>query len=161
MSGESLLQRMARHGVTGKGAHVATSTVFAGLEWKAAGVHLPGAPHTLYQLLNHMIYWQEWAMNWLNGESPPTPRHASGGWPGPPAPASGAEWNHAVRRFRTGLAQLERQARRTEPVSRGRAKSPLEMLRTIGAHNSYHAGQVALLRQMLDAWPPPTGGLTW
>jgi hypothetical protein len=35
------------------------------------------------------------------------------------------------------------------------------MLQTIGSHNSYHAGQVVIVRQALDAWPPPSGGLTW
>jgi uncharacterized damage-inducible protein DinB len=43
-----------------------------------------------------------------------------------------------------------------------RAKSsPLQMLHAIAAHNSYHLGQVVVLRQMLGAWPPPSGGLTW
>jgi uncharacterized damage-inducible protein DinB len=37
----------------------------------------------------------------------------------------------------------------------------LEMLHLIGSHTSYHVGQVALLRQMLGAWPPPSGGVTW
>jgi len=35
------------------------------------------------------------------------------------------------------------------------------MLQTIGSHNSYHAGEVAFLRQILGKWPPPSGGLTW
>jgi hypothetical protein len=39
-------------------------------------------------------------------------------------------------------------------------KTHVEMARVIGAHNSYHAGQAALLRQVLGAWPPPSGGLT-
>jgi uncharacterized damage-inducible protein DinB len=28
-------------------------------------------------------------------------------------------------------------------------------------HNSYHLGQVAVLRQALGAWPPPSGRDTW
>jgi hypothetical protein len=43
----------------------------------------------------------------------------------------------------------------------GAEKSRLEMLHTIAGHNSYHVGQVVLLRQLLAAWPPPSGGLTW
>jgi hypothetical protein len=35
------------------------------------------------------------------------------------------------------------------------------MLQAIASHNSYHAGQVVALRQILAAWPPPSGGLTW
>jgi uncharacterized damage-inducible protein DinB len=29
------------------------------------------------------------------------------------------------------------------------------------AHNSYHIGQIAMLRRMLGAWPPKAGGDTW
>jgi len=29
------------------------------------------------------------------------------------------------------------------------------------AHNSYHTGQIAMIRQILKAWPPRGGGDTW
>jgi len=28
-------------------------------------------------------------------------------------------------------------------------------------HNSYHVGQIAMLRRMFGAWPPRGGGDTW
>jgi uncharacterized damage-inducible protein DinB len=31
----------------------------------------------------------------------------------------------------------------------------------MAAHNSHHLGQVVLLRQILGAWPPPSGSYTW
>jgi len=151
---------MARRALTGEDAHVETSTVFDGLDWTAGGVLAPGAPHTLFQLLNHMIYWQDWVLAWLDGESPATPDHASDGWPGSHAPSTPADWTHAVQHFRDGLRRLEAHTRARSTKRRGR-KTPLEMLATIAAHNSYHAGQVAFLRQMEGHWPPPSGGLTW
>jgi uncharacterized damage-inducible protein DinB len=29
------------------------------------------------------------------------------------------------------------------------------------AHNSYHLGQIAMIRRALGAWPPKAGGDTW
>jgi uncharacterized damage-inducible protein DinB len=29
------------------------------------------------------------------------------------------------------------------------------------AHNSYHVGQIAMIRRVLGAWPPRAGGDTW
>ena len=29
------------------------------------------------------------------------------------------------------------------------------------AHNSYHTGQIAMIRRALDVWPPRGGGDTW
>lgn len=150
---------MARRALTGKDAHVSTSTVFDGLEWTAAGLRPLGAPHTLYELLNHMIYWQDWVLAWLDGQSSATP-HASVGWPGTPAPSSRADWSNAVRHFREGIERLEAHCRARARTRRGR-KTPLEMLATIATHNSYHAGQVAFVRQLTGHWPPPSGGLTW
>ncbi len=154
----SILERMVQEGLVGKGAHVETRDVFTGLDWKAAGARLNGS-HTLYQLLNHMIYWQQWVLKWLDGKRPRTPTHAAGGWPGAPAPGSRAQWVRAVRRFRKGLAELDRRSRDADLLEAGRGKSRAEMLQTIGAHNSYHAGQAVLLRQILGKWPPPSGGL--
>jgi uncharacterized damage-inducible protein DinB len=138
----------------GKGAHVETKTVFAALDWKLAGRRVERAPHSVYQLLNHMLYWQEWVVKWLDGERPPIPKHASVGWPGDAAPTSPVQWERAVRRFRNGLEGLTRRSRQADLFSERGGKTALEMLQIIALHNSYHAGQVVLLRQVLGAWPP-------
>jgi uncharacterized damage-inducible protein DinB len=155
------VQRTARGAVTGKGAHAQTREVFDGLDWKLAGARPPGAPHSACQLLEHMTFWQEWAARWLDGEDPATPRHAAGSWPGGHGPATAAEWRQAVKRFQRALDALERRCRAGDLLAKPGSKTALEMLQTIGSHNSYHAGQVAMLRQALGAWPPPSGGLTW
>ncbi len=156
-----ILDKAVGHALLGTGAHAETKMVFAALNWKLAGMRPESAPHSVYQLLNHMLYWQEWVVKWLDGERPPIPKHASGGWPGDTGPASREEWERTVRRFRNGLEDLTRRSRQADLFAKGGTKSPLEMLHTIASHDSYHAGQVVLLRQVLGAWPPPSGGLTW
>jgi hypothetical protein len=160
MTGDAVHQAI-RGSLTGKGAHAETRTVFDGLEWKRAGTRPPGLAHSAYELLEHMTFWQEWAVRWLDGGDPAVPKHAAGSWPGGQGPASAAEWRGAVERFRRALAALERRARGGDLLARPGSKTALEMLQTIGSHNSYHAGQVVIVRQALDAWPPPSGGLTW
>jgi uncharacterized damage-inducible protein DinB len=153
-------KRMARHALTGEGAHVATKSVFDGLDWTVAGIRPPGAAHTLFEVLNHMTYWQDWVVHWLAGQSPPVPKHASGGWPGEAAPATRAAWARAVRHFKKGLATLERGCELPPRPRRG-GKTGIEMLALTAAHNTYHAGQVVVLRQLAGCWPPPSGGATW
>jgi uncharacterized damage-inducible protein DinB len=162
MTGDATILRKAlRHALSGEGAHVGTHTVFSALDWKLAGIRPERAPHSVYEVLSHMVYWQDWAAKWLDGKDPPVPKHASGSWPRSAAPASKREWERSVRRFGDGLEDLVRRSRQANLLSTGRAKSGLEMLQTIASHNSYHAGQVVVLRQLLGAWPPPSGGLTW
>jgi uncharacterized damage-inducible protein DinB len=156
-----IIEKAVSHALRGKGAHVEGQNIFAGLDWKLAGVRPVGVPHSLFQLLNHLTFWQDWAVKWLDGHAPATPRHASGSWPGDCGPADRKEWERAVHDFQNGLDELDRRCGQADILSKPGQKSRLEMLHTIASHNSYHAGQVVLLRQILGAWPPPSGGLTW
>ncbi len=40
-------------------------------------------------------------------------------------------------------------------------ESRIEVLESRVGHNSYHLGQIFLLRQLQGSWPPPSGGNTW
>ncbi len=158
----SVIEKALEQALSGKGAHVDAQHIFDGLDWKVAG-DVPGATgHSPFQLLNHMIFWQDWAIKWLDGEKAPIPKHAAGSWPGGLAPGSREEWDRTVRQFKSGLKGLEQRIRQGDLETRPRrGKTRLAMLQTMASHNSYHAGQVVTVRQMLGKWPPPSGGLTW
>ena len=87
--------------------------------------------------------------------------HAAGSWPGHVAPTSRREWDAAVKRFRRTFDALERRVANRDLLTKRGGRSRIGLLHTIGSHNSYHAGQAAMVRMMLGAWPPPSGGLTW
>ncbi len=156
-----VLRKTLRQALSGRGAHVLSKEVFDGLEWESAGARPEAAPHTIFQILNHLVYWQDFALRWLGGSKPETPEHAADSWPGEEAPADRADWERAVERFRTGFAELDRHADESDLFATLGPKSALEILQLIASHNSYHGGQVAALRRALGAWPPPGGGATW
>jgi uncharacterized damage-inducible protein DinB len=158
---QKIIQEVIGNALSGKGAHVATKTLFEGLDWKLAGVRPEGAPHSIFELLIHMTYWQDWVVKWLDGGNPSVPKHAAASWPKNPAPASRKDWARAVKSFRSGLAGLERRSRKKDLLAKRGKHTRMGMLHAIASHNSYHLGQAALLRQMLGAWPPPSGGITW
>ncbi|HXY00187.1 MAG TPA: DinB family protein [Candidatus Limnocylindrales bacterium] len=156
-----VLENTIEHALSGEGAHVGSLGIFDGVDWKLAGRRPTHAPHSLFQLLNHLVYWQDWVVKWLDGVKPPIPKHASGSWPGNIGPANKQEWERTVKAFHKGLKALERGARSTDLLAKRGNKTGLEMLQAIASHDSYHIGQVTLLRQILGSWPPPSGGLTW
>jgi len=147
--------------LTGKDAHVEAANVLLGMDWKLAGARPEGSPHSVFQLVNHVVYWQEWAASWLDGKKPRPPRHASGSWPGEAGPADRRDWERTVRRFGKAVGALQDRAGKVDLLKRRGKWSPLEILQVIGSHTSYHLGQIATLRQSLGAWPPPSGGVTW
>lgn len=152
---------MVGRALSGKGAHVVSVEVFSALNAQVAGERPAGLPHSLFQLLKHIVFWQDWVIKWCDGEKPRVPKHSSGSWPGDVAPENEAEWTGCVRQFQNGLKELERCSREGDLLAKGGKQSRLEMLHTIASHNSYHIGEAVVLRQTLGKWPPPSGGLTW
>jgi uncharacterized damage-inducible protein DinB len=157
---ETILQAIGR-ALTGTDAHVGAADLLLALDWKLASARPEGSPHSVFQLVNHVVYWQEWAASWLDGKRPRSPRHASGSWPGKAAPADRRDWERTVRRFGKAVGGLQGRAGKVDLLTRRGKWSPLEMLLVIGSHTSYHIGQITTLRQSLGAWPPPSGSVTW
>lgn len=162
MADEKILKKVLRQALSGRGAHVGVTAACEGLDWRTAGLCPDGAPHSIFEIVNHMVYWQDFSLRWLAGDKPPSPRRAAQSWPGGQQPADAQDWDRTFEQLRRGLAELERWAAGEEPLSeRGSGKTTLEILQMIATHNSYHIGQVAALRQLLGSWPPPGGGATW
>lgn len=156
MNGDrQVLTKTIIRALSGKSAHIHPRSVFAALDWKVVGTRPARVAHSVFQLLNHMVFWQEWVVRWLEGQRPPS---SSGSWRGGDAPASRAEWEEGVARFESGLDALARCAREGDLLSRRGKTTRLAMLQTAISHNSYHAGQVVILRQLLGAWPPRAAG---
>jgi len=148
-------------GVLGKGAHTDADRILDGLAWQDAGRAVEGSPYTILQNANHIIYWNGYAVANLRGERPTPPAHAPDGWPGPTAPANDADWQGFVRAYKASLEALAAQARERRFAALVVTRTRLDVIRAMLQHVSYHAGQIALLRRMLGAWPPPGGGDTW
>lgn len=161
MDDGEILSDIVGRALSGEGAHANAAHAFDGLDWKVAAMRPSGAPHSIYQLLAHISFWQNWVLQWLGGNDPGSPRHAAGSWLDNPEPGSGEEWKRAVRDFRAGRKQLEEQCHEVDLLGKIGGASRLRMLHTIASHNSYHIGQVVLMRQLLGKWPPRSGGLTW
>ncbi len=157
---DQLLEHAALGALGGKWAHVGPLQALESLDWKAAGTRAGEAPHTVFQVLEHMIYWLDFFLEWTRGPRPPFPSSAAEGWAAPPAPASEEQWKESLERLAGRLEQLETLAR--GELSRPVQKSTLlAVLLAAASHNSYHLGQIVQLRRMLNTWPPPGGGDTW
>ncbi len=140
----------------GENAHVNTLTIFDELEIEYAGVVVLNQ-HSIWQILNHMIYWQDYILRLLNGGETEPPKHASVTWPTMVIPPTKKDWDLAVNKFAAGINEAVRFAENDEVVS----SDQVEHLLTLISHNSYHSGQVVIIRRFLNQWPPTSGGDTW
>jgi uncharacterized damage-inducible protein DinB len=165
-------QRILIELLRGRGAHADSIQCFRGLDFEQAGRMAEGFPHTLWQLLSHLNYWMRYELARISGTNPEYPEHAAESWPTDRAPQTSSEWNTEVRAFEALLSKLARFAESGEETLRrvvpstdksheGTDASLLGVLCQTVVHNSYHLGQVVLLRRAFGAWPPPGGGDTW
>ena len=143
--------------------------IIEGLSEELVRLVVPNAPHTIYQELWHIAFWQQVTLDWINGIETPFPANPSDGFP---MPEESESWDHLCQRFLKGAHAAAAAARDTEhldelircpsrPNSPVRIMSIRDQLISLAAHNHYHLGRIVLLRQLHGAWPPASGGFTW
>lgn len=156
----------------GKGAHVDPVACVEDITAELAGRQDAAFPHSIWQILWHLNYWMGYELKRIRGEGPGYPGHATDSWPSDSALPSEEEWSQAVDRFAALICELTalagsthevlcRQVSSTHPTHAQQSSSILAVLWQTIAHNSYHIGQIALLRRALGSWPPRCGGDTW
>ena len=155
-----------REQLHGQNSHLGYLQALEGLSPADAGRRPTGAPHTVFQVLQHMLYWQDITLARLSGEAPEPPKTSTLGWQSPAAPEDASDWEAAIAGFAEGLRALEEVLVRPgfDPgaiVDRERRTSARTELLMVQGHNSYHLGQIVVLRQLLGAWPPPRGSSAW
>ncbi len=155
--------------IIGDSAAAPPDRILEGLTTELANRSIAGAPHTIYQELWHIAFWQQMTLDWVNGVETAFPVDPSLGFPGS---AEHEDWDQLRRRFflsnqeaaavagdKERLDQLVHcPSRPGNPV---RIMSIREQLESLAAHNAYHFGRIVLLRQLFAAWPPPFGGFSW
>lgn len=157
--------------LTADSAHAAPAHILEGIEDGLAHLQTAGAPHSIYQELWHITFWQQVTLDWVQGRETPAPLHNDLSFP-TPEQASAETWTALCQRFFAGNAQaglhagaadsLEREIRCPSPPGLPvRTMTVRDQLISLAAHNAYHFGRIVLLRQLGGAWPPASGGFTW
>jgi uncharacterized damage-inducible protein DinB len=156
----------------GKGAHADPIACVEDLSAELAARRATGFPHSVGELVFHMNYWMEYELRRIRGERPAYPEHNSESFPAAPAPGDEDEWN----RLRTKMAgylgefaelaksspkELQREIQSAHDGDKKIAGTLEAVLWQMVAHNSYHVGQIAMVRRALGAWPPRGGGDSW
>ena len=130
-----------------------------------------GAPHSIYEELWHICFWQQLTLDWVNGVETPYPASPADGFPTVQDMES-ETWSQLCERFFAGVQQGAEAAGDeslvnesvgcpSRPGSPVRVMAVREQLESLAAHNAYHLGRIVLLRQLLGSWPPPSGGFSW
>ncbi len=138
-------------------AHATFDRVVADWPAKLRGAKAAGAPHTAWQLLEHLRICQSDILEFSRRADHVSPETAAGYWPATEAPPDGAAWDASVAAFKADLAQMEKLVAdpKTDLFARikhGEGQTILREALMLADHNAYHLGQLVLLRRLLGAW---------
>ena len=139
-----------------KGAHLSFAEALADFPVALRGKKPKGAPHTAWQLLEHMRLAQEDILDFSRNPGYQERVFPDDYWPATDAPPSDEAWESSVRQFQKDLKAMQKLIADTSrdlyaEIPHGQGQTLLREALLVADHNSYHLGQLVFLRKMLEA----------
>ncbi len=158
MAGDATIREQLIALLEGGHAHNSFGDVVEDFPLDRIGIRPDGAPHSAWELLEHMRLAQEDILRFSQSADWVSPKFPKGYWPSAAAPKDPTQWHESVRNFQRDLAEFEGMLR--DPAQDlnwrfpwGEGQTLLREALVIADHNSYHLGQLVLVRRLLGAWP--------
>jgi len=143
----------------GTGAHMPFEEAVADFPAEAMNRRPPNVGYTPWHLVEHLRLTQRDMLEYITDADYHERAWPADYWPDPAATTTPEGWAASVAAFLEDRAALRALAADPErdllaplPLTPGR--SLLRAVRIIADHNAYHVGELAILRQVMGAWPP-------
>lgn len=138
-----------------KGAHVNFVEAVTDFPVAIRGARPLGAPHTAWQLLEHMRMAQEDILDFSRNPKYKERKFPDDYWPATEAPPSADAWEKSVLQFHNGLKEMQELVADTKhdlltKLPHGTGQTLLREALLVADHNAYHLGQIVFLRKMLE-----------
>jgi hypothetical protein len=143
--------------LSGHGAHADFDAAVAGLPAPLRGVRPEGAPHSPWEVLEHLRIAMSDMLEFSCDPKHVSPDWPAGYWPQSPEPAGPAAWDHSVKSFHRDLKAMrdlvaDPKSDLFTPFPHGEGQTLLREALQVADHNAYHIGELILLRRLLGAW---------
>jgi len=140
-------------------AHVDFDAAVAGIPATLRGVQPLGAPHSAWELVEHLRLTQFDILDFCVNPSYEERAWPADYWPGNPVPPTAGAWNKSIANYRRdrdelGRLALDRKLDLTARIPHGSGQTYLRELLLVADHTAYHVGQIVLVRQLLGIWNP-------
>jgi hypothetical protein len=136
-------------------AHAGLHSVLKDFPAKLRGRKPEGAPHTAWQLLEHMRIGQWDILRFILDADHVSPKWPEGYWPKTDKPRDARAWAKSVRQFFQDLdaiCKLVRDPKRDllAAIPHGTGQTLLREALVLADHNAYHLGQIVMVRRTLE-----------
>jgi hypothetical protein len=138
-------------------AHVGFEKAVAGVPPELRGVRPPGAPHSLWAIVEHLRLAQADILEFCVDPRYVEKQWPHDYWPADAPPPSGRAWDDSIAAFLRDRRSLQKLAADpkidlSEKIPHGSGQTYLRELVLVADHTAYHVGQLVLVRQLLGIW---------
>jgi hypothetical protein len=138
-------------------AHLTLDDVLKNFPPRLRGLKPAGAPHSAWQLLEHLRIAQWDILEFSRSGKHVSPKWPEGYWPSSDRPPTDAAWKKCISAIKRDCRAMQKLVEnpRTDLYSKiphGTGQNILREALLIADHNAYHIGQLLLVRQLLGAW---------
>ena len=144
--------------LAGKGAHVEFDKALADFPAELRGKQAASTLYTAWQLLEHMRIAQWDILEFSRDPNHVSPKWPEGYWPIAPEPPDAKVWDASIAQFKKDLEAMrsligDPKSDLFSPIPHGEGQTLLREALVMADHNSYHLGQIVLLRKLLGSCP--------
>ena|SRR5215510_678120 len=139
-----------------EGARITFDEAVKNFPPKLRGQKPEGAPHTAWQLLEHLRIAQWDILEFSRDAKHASPKWPEGYWPESDAPPNEKAWQKSIQQFQSDLEQMKELLNKASEdelykrIPHGDGQTLLREVLILADHNSYHLGQLMYLRKMLE-----------
>jgi len=154
---DGALRKQVVNLLSGEGAHVSFRDAIRGIPPKFRGIQPEGAPHSLWQELEHIRIANWDILEFSRDARHVSPKWPEGYWPKTAAPPSDAAWKKSMAQADRDLAEMEKLVLDPKTdlfakIPHGDGQTILREALLVADHNAYHVGQIVLIRKLLGIW---------
>jgi hypothetical protein len=139
-------------------AHVSLDESLKDIPFELLGKRPNGLPYSIWQIADHIRIAQEDILKFSKSGSYQSPEWPEGYWSKNEKPQSPEDWEECVEQIkkdRKDFVELLKSSPQNllKPFEYGNGQTLLREALVLADHNSYHTGEIIILRRILNIWP--------
>ena len=158
MDNEHTIRKQLIENLHGRNAHVDFDGAIANLPDELWGKVPDGLPYSVWQLVEHIRLAQWDIVEFSENPSHKSPPWPEGYWPNEKAPKNSDAPQKSIDQFHTDLNRMISMVSDFDnslykPFPHGNGQNLLREAMLVANHNSYHVGEIVVVRRLLNSWP--------
>jgi uncharacterized damage-inducible protein DinB len=157
MGSDKTVRSLLLEQLEGRNAHVDFNQAVQGLTFKQAGIRVEGAPHTIWELIEHIRIGQDDILEFCTNPDYQAIDWPNDYWPEKSKPENQEQFEASVQAVKEGVDEMcelirDPQNNLQQPFPYGDGQTLFREAMLIVDHNAYHIGQIVLVRRLLGSW---------